>query len=261
MTKNIHQRIHDAMKEVDYVQKEKKPRMQYSIVTHDAVTALVRPVLHRHGIVYHIAKLRHGQDGNRTRAWVQVAFVNIDNPSDRFLTESFGYGVDDQDKGPGKAISYAVKYALLKTLGLETGDDPDNVQDERANYKAPTITARDANPYHEPGGKSEYASKAAFQLLDSLLVECESVDQVADWFNKRYVKSQEQISFASQNQLKENMFHKAVKVADNAMDLRRFFVKFDHHLVNLATKKPAEIEHIRELLATKLDELTQVNGK
>jgi hypothetical protein len=46
-----------------------------------------------------------------------------------------GYGVDPQDKGPGKAISYGVKYALLKVLGLETGDDPDEVQDNRADFK------------------------------------------------------------------------------------------------------------------------------
>jgi hypothetical protein len=52
--------------------------------------------------------------------------------------ETFGYGVDAQDKGPGKAMSYGVKYALLKVLGLETGDDPDVVQDNRADYRPAT---------------------------------------------------------------------------------------------------------------------------
>ena len=52
-----------------------------------------------------------------------VRFVNIDEPQDFFDVQSFGYGVDGQDKGPGKAMSYAVKYALLKALGLETGED------------------------------------------------------------------------------------------------------------------------------------------
>jgi hypothetical protein len=53
---------------------------------------------------------------------------------------SFGYGIDDQDKGAGKAMSYAVKYALLKTLGLETGDDPDENQDAQFNNKMLTET-------------------------------------------------------------------------------------------------------------------------
>ena len=42
---NIAQRINAVMAEVDYIQKEKKPGMQYNIVSHDAVTAKVRPIL------------------------------------------------------------------------------------------------------------------------------------------------------------------------------------------------------------------------
>ncbi len=62
-----------------------------------------------------------------------MTFFNIDDPQDKLDTCSFGFGVDTQDKGPGKAMSYMVKYALLKTLGLETGDDPDF--DQEAEHK------------------------------------------------------------------------------------------------------------------------------
>jgi hypothetical protein len=68
-----------------------------------------------------------------------VRFVNVDEPSEWIDVESFGYGLDDQDKGPGKAMSYAVKYALLKTLGLETGDDPD--EDQVTTYRNPLVAA------------------------------------------------------------------------------------------------------------------------
>ena len=126
---NIYQRLAAAMADVTYVQKEKKSGMRYSIVTHDAVTAKVRPVLLKHGIVYHPIDLEASQTGNRTHVRLAVRFVNVDDPNDTFVVPSLGYGIDDQDKGPGKAISYAVKYALLKALGLETGDDPDMDQD------------------------------------------------------------------------------------------------------------------------------------
>ncbi len=54
MTKpNIAQRINAAMADVDYIQKEKKQGMNYSIVSHDAVTAKVRPILQKHGVVYY----------------------------------------------------------------------------------------------------------------------------------------------------------------------------------------------------------------
>lgn len=123
--KNVHQRLAAAMGEVDYIQKERKQGMNYTIVSHDAVTAKVRPVLLKHGIVYYPVRCEHVHNGNRAECAMTVRFVNIDAPDDFFDVPTFGYGIDPQDKGPGKAMSYAVKYALLKALGLETGDDPD----------------------------------------------------------------------------------------------------------------------------------------
>lgn len=146
--KNIHQRIHAAMADVDYIQKDRKPGMNYTIVSHDAVTAKVRPVLHKHGIVYYPVALDSEQDGNRTQVRLRVRFANVDEPTDFIDVPSLGYGIDPQDKGPGKAISYAVKYALLKTLGLETGDDPDteSVTHEPAPKKGkPTANAAAPN--------------------------------------------------------------------------------------------------------------------
>jgi hypothetical protein len=132
LSRNIAQRIAAVMGEVDYVQKEKKQGMNYSIVSHDAVTAKVRPLLHKHGVIYYPRGLTVSQNGNRTEAVFTVRFENIDDRTDYIDVETFGYGVDPQDKGPGKAMSYGVKYALLKVLGLETGDDPDVVQDKSA---------------------------------------------------------------------------------------------------------------------------------
>lgn len=119
------QRLLAVMHEVDYVQKEKKAGMQYTIVSHDAVTAKVRPALVKHGVIYYPVRVQRSQDGNRTEMDVTVRFVNVDKTEDYIEVQTCGYGIDSQDKGPGKAMSYAVKYALLKALGLETGDDPD----------------------------------------------------------------------------------------------------------------------------------------
>lgn len=123
--RNIYQRLAAVMDEVSYIQKERKTGMNYTIVSHDAVTAKVRPALLKHGIVYHPVRCEHTHNGNRAECAMTVRFVNVDAPTDFFDVPTFGYGIDPQDKGPGKAMSYAVKYALLKALGLETGDDPD----------------------------------------------------------------------------------------------------------------------------------------
>lgn len=131
-TRNIHQRLHAVMKEVDYVQKDKKidaGTRGYMVVTHDAVTSKVRPVLVKHGVMYYPQNLKHCQDGNRTEVSLDVVFVNVNDPQDKVAVPTFGYGIDQGDKGPGKAVSYAVKYALLKALGLETGEDADDAAD------------------------------------------------------------------------------------------------------------------------------------
>ena len=123
---NIHQRLAKVMQEVTYIQKQAKKGMNYTIVSHDVVTAKVRPALLSAGIVYYPVRCDHTHNGNRAECGMTIRFVNIDEPSDFFDVQTFGYGVDPQDKGPGKAMSYAVKYALLKALGLETGDDADH---------------------------------------------------------------------------------------------------------------------------------------
>lgn len=124
--KNIHQRIAAVMQAVTYIQKERPNGMKYTIVSHDKVTAKVRPALLQEGVIYYPTRCDHTQNGNRAECSLTLRFVNIDTPEDYIDVQTFGYGVDSQDKGPGKAMSYAVKYALLKALGLETGDDADH---------------------------------------------------------------------------------------------------------------------------------------
>lgn len=136
---NLHQRLGKAMGKVTYIQKDKKQGMRYSIVSHDVVTAKVRPALLEAGVVYYPTRVQYEQIGNRTQCAMTIRFVNIDEPVDFIDVETFGYGIDDQDKGPGKAMSYAVKYALLKTLGLETGDDPD--MDQNVKFDDPNVAA------------------------------------------------------------------------------------------------------------------------
>lgn len=135
--RNVHQRLAAVMEEVTYIRKEKKQGMNYTIVSHDAVTAKVRPVLLKHGIVYYPVRCEASHDGNRASCEMTVRFVNVDEPGDFFDVPTFGYGIDPQDKGPGKAMSYAVKYALLKALGLETGDDPDHDDVPYQEHPAP----------------------------------------------------------------------------------------------------------------------------
>ena len=132
---NIHQRILAVMSDLNYVQKsDKKVNNQYTFVTHDAVSAALHPLLVTHGIVTIPRMTEWAQDGNRTSVNMEVDFVNVDAPEDKVTVPCFGFGIDPQDKGPGKAVSYATKYAMLKLFVLATGDDPEK---DNINHVAP----------------------------------------------------------------------------------------------------------------------------
>lgn len=70
-----------------------------------------------------------------TRMKTTYMFINIDNPDERITTVTFSEGIDTQDKGSGKAMTYADKYALMKAYKISTGDDPDQNASEDNSYK------------------------------------------------------------------------------------------------------------------------------
>lgn len=75
-----------------------------------------------------------------TRIRTTYRFVNVDDPSEFIETITFAEGIDPQDKGSGKAMTYGDKYALMKAYKISTGDDPDQTASTEESYKAKTIT-------------------------------------------------------------------------------------------------------------------------
>ena len=73
-----------------------------------------------------------------TRIETLYRFVNVDKPEEYIETVTFAEGIDTQDKGSGKAMTYADKYALMKAYKISTGDDPDQTASEENNYTRTT---------------------------------------------------------------------------------------------------------------------------
>jgi hypothetical protein len=130
---NLFQRLNAIQAEVGYVKKDTKVSTgggSYSAISHDAVTAMLRPHLVKHGVI--ISTSLNGEpvldpaaDGAKQRlfrAEFVVSFINIDNPEDRHAVIVPAFSMDTADKHCGKAISMATKYAMLKVFALETGD-------------------------------------------------------------------------------------------------------------------------------------------
>lgn len=109
----------------------------YRAITHDKVTAFLRPLLVQAGIIYWPtceseeavdtgAATQRGRRIMQHRAVYMVTFQSIGTTGadPRLLTMRVpAYADDFGDKGPGKAASYATKYALLKLFAIETGEE------------------------------------------------------------------------------------------------------------------------------------------
>jgi hypothetical protein len=52
--------------------------------------------------------------------------VNIDNPTDKVCVTVQAHAQDNGDKAPGKAMTYAVKTAVLKMFFFETGENDES---------------------------------------------------------------------------------------------------------------------------------------
>jgi hypothetical protein len=136
MKLNVFERLNEIKKELGYLQKDKKVE-SYMAVTHDAVTAHTRGLFTQHGVMVIpsektsatiMTSMLTGK-GNpyvRFEATFEVTFVNINEPDDRTSVMVTAHALDTGDKAPGKALSYATKYAILKVLQLETGEDEES---------------------------------------------------------------------------------------------------------------------------------------
>lgn len=147
---NIYQRINEVRKAIGYVQKDKAVSTgggSYKAVTHDAVTGMVRAALIEHGVVIvpsvvsSVFNAKEPEAKQRLyEATFQIEFVNMDEPTDRIVTQQTAHALDNGDKAPGKAMSYATKYAILKLFNIETGDDEESRYQQDEYDFAVTLT-------------------------------------------------------------------------------------------------------------------------
>ena len=123
---------------------------KYRAISHDKVTGYIRPKLVQAGILHSVTCTMFGDhetglvtDKGRKvlqhRAKFQVTFENVFDQSDRITIEVVAYADDYGDKAPGKALSYATKYALLKMFAIETGEEDEDREAEKKYVRGAVI--------------------------------------------------------------------------------------------------------------------------
>ena len=164
--KNIFQRMLLATSKIEKVAKNLKVEISstrnYKAVSEADVLNAVKPIEEECGIYSYPVERKIIENnvlttvkeytGNKTesnqlmmRLEVVYRFVNVDNPSEYIDIKTYGDGIDTGDKAPGKAMTYADKYALLKAYKIETGDDPDKEASPEKGYTKKSTQSKSAN--------------------------------------------------------------------------------------------------------------------
>lgn len=152
---NIFQRMSAITNEIQRVAKKLSVdagKSSYKAVGEADVLEAVKPAEEKYGVYSYPADreiiesgtitsetVYNGQVKKTERQYMRVRvvyrFVNMDKPEEFIEMASYGDGLDSGDKAPGKAATYADKYALLKAYKITTGDDPDQKASEPMTEK------------------------------------------------------------------------------------------------------------------------------
>lgn len=144
---NIYEKLSKVTEEITAVAKNLSVgygKSSYKAVGEADVLAAVKPAEIKYGVYsYPVSReivdsavlTSIDRDGNEKRQlFMRVKtvyrFVNMEKPEEYVDMVTYGDGVDPGDKAPGKAMTYADKYGLLKAYKIITGDDPDQKASE-----------------------------------------------------------------------------------------------------------------------------------
>lgn len=145
---NIYQKMSIATNKIQTVAKKLKvgegTKSEYKAVSEADILNAVKPIEYELGIYSYPYDRKLTKDervtfknkfGDMDNFVISIEttyrFVNVDKPDEYIDIKTYGDGVDSQDKAPGKAMTYADKYALLKAYKIQTGDDPDKNKSEK----------------------------------------------------------------------------------------------------------------------------------
>lgn len=147
----IYEKILAVMQTVEYLQKDKQVDTGngrgYKALTDEKVLSAIRPAMIAVGLIMLPIKMEQERTDETVQAYdakgrpvekinrvtsvnATYRIINTENPAEFVDIVSSGTGVDTQDKGVGKAMTYAKKYAILNSFLIPSGEDADQISSD-----------------------------------------------------------------------------------------------------------------------------------
>lgn len=178
---NIYEKILAIMQEVQYLAKDDRVEFRntkYKVLSEEKVTSIMREKLIKHKLVVFPCRQSSSRNGQITHVDVVYKMVNTENPEEQIEIASCGDGADSQDKGSGKAMTYAFKYMWLRSFALPTGEDPDKISSAELDARQ-----------KEDQEKTQFVTKAHVDALTMLLWDLGYDDRkFSKWYEEQIGK-------------------------------------------------------------------------
>jgi len=153
---NLVKKIAQLKEAVAYLQKKKhEGAVQYAYTSSSQVLGSIRAEMQKLGLIITTSvtqavvtpfTTKNGAPQFLTELWMTMTWVDTESGEELALPW-YAQGVDNAEKGPGKAMTYGEKYFVLKQLNIATDkDDPDAYQqtyqsdEEKSSLKSDLIT-------------------------------------------------------------------------------------------------------------------------
>jgi hypothetical protein len=126
MSISLYKKLMNITHNVQSIKQEKAKGVPYKITSWNAVHDVIKDQLLKENILIIPNVSEHTKEGNLTVIKVNAKIIDCDTNDSITVGDYVGYGVDQSDKGCGKATTYAYKYLLMKLFMMEVGEDEDS---------------------------------------------------------------------------------------------------------------------------------------
>ena len=201
---NIYQKLVEVRKSVPYLQKDRKGD-RFNYVTSSKALGAVREAMDEHGlllvprlknmeVVEHMTQMGYVQ--HFTLINMEYIWVNAENPEETIVCTWAAQGIDDAEKGIGKAFTYSEKYFLLKFFNVPTDkDDPDSFQE----------ASRGSSPQPQPNPPTIPPEKVCASYV-AIINDSPSLGHLERWFKDNW---------SSISALPKTYYDKVIKAKDD----------------------------------------------
>ena len=169
--KNIYQKLLAVKTKVNYIKQDGQVAFgntKYRFAGSESVLKRINPVLIEQGLFLETEIISQDIDksgnGYFTKLELKYTWINTESPDEKISIKWFAQGIDNSEKGIGKALTYAERYFLLKTFNCATGQDDPEIHDQINHQQQEKAQKKDVI-------KQETQSKIVAQINDCKNIE------------------------------------------------------------------------------------------